>query len=40
MVTLTQNELKWFHNDKQEMLTDYYMGCVKLPFIYDVVRSK
>jgi len=40
IVTLTQFELKWFHDDPEELRADYYMGLVKLPFIYDVVKSK
>ena len=40
VVTLSQFELKWFHNREDEIRDDIYMGLVKLPFIYAVVKSK
>lgn len=40
LVTLTQYELKWYHDDEVEFANNKYMGLVKLPFIYDVVKSK
>ena len=40
LVTLTQYELKWYHDDEVEFINNKYMGLVKLPFIYEVVKSK
>jgi hypothetical protein len=39
LVTMTQHALKWFHNES-ERKADAFLGCVKLPFIYEVIRSK
>ena len=38
--SLTQFAIKWYHNDAREFEEDKFMGMVKLPFIYDVVKSK
>ena len=38
--SLTQFTLKWYHNDQREFDEDKFMGLVKLPFIYEVVKSK
>lgn len=40
VVTLSQFELKWYHNNETEIKNDIFMGLVKLPFIYEVVKSK
>lgn len=40
LCSLTQFTLKWYHNDQKEFEEDKYMGLVKLPFIYEVVRSR
>lgn len=40
LCSLTQFTLKWYHNDVKEFEEDKFMGLVKLPFIYEIVRSK
>ena len=40
IVSLTQQCLKWYHNNEHEFEIDKYMGKVDPPFIYDVVKSK
>ena len=39
LVTLTQHKLRWYHNEKEEK-NDEFLGCVSLPFIMGVVKSK
>ena len=36
-VTLSQIHIKWY-DTLEEMRSDHFHGCVKLPFIYEVVK--
>ena len=40
ILTLTQFELRWYHDNDIEFANDEFLGRVELPFIYAIVKSK